>query len=211
MKVLTKLLFGYLISMHAGGAFSNESCWTFKNPADRGACDARNENRDREERRDREAAEARFRAERDRASTLQQSEAQNKQFLEQMQLQQQDQQRQQKQDTENQLKAEKRTKYMSVWMEIQSAPYFHRVMKIMKPGKCQEARNLIPKYSINTDRVNANIAEIFRVLVHDRSLAVTMAAKTHTVPCGGEVRVVHTPTGEVIFRKRNDCGCVSYG
>jgi hypothetical protein len=44
------------------------------------------------------------------------------------------------------------------------------------------------------------------VLFHDRSLAVAMAAKTRTVPCGGEIRVVHTPTGEVIFRKHNDCG-----
>jgi len=43
------------------------------------------------------------------------------------------------------------------------------------------------------------------ILVHDRSLAVAMAAKTGTVPCGGEIRVVHTPTGEVIFRKSNDC------
>ena len=43
------------------------------------------------------------------------------------------------------------------------------------------------------------------ILVHDRSLAVAMAAKTRTVPCGGEIRVVHTPTGEVIFRKSNDC------
>jgi hypothetical protein len=44
-------------------------------------------------------------------------------------------------------------------------------------------------------------------MVHDRSLAVAMAAKTRTVPCGGEIRVVHTPTGEVIFRKLNECGC----
>ena len=44
------------------------------------------------------------------------------------------------------------------------------------------------------------------IMVHDRSLAVAMAAKTRTVPCGGEIRVVHTPTGEVIFRKHNDCG-----
>jgi hypothetical protein len=43
------------------------------------------------------------------------------------------------------------------------------------------------------------------IMVHDRSLAVAMAAKTRTVPCGGEIRVVHTPTGEVIFRKHNDC------
>lgn len=44
-------------------------------------------------------------------------------------------------------------------------------------------------------------------LHHDRSLAVALAAKTRTVPCGGEVRVVHMPTGEVIFRKLNECGC----
>ena len=43
------------------------------------------------------------------------------------------------------------------------------------------------------------------LLVHDRSLAVAMAAKTRTVPCGGEIRVVYTPTGEVIFRKTNEC------
>ncbi len=44
-------------------------------------------------------------------------------------------------------------------------------------------------------------------LVHERSLAVAMAAKTRTVPSGGEVRVVYTPTGEVIFRKGGDGAC----
>lgn len=53
--------------------------------------------------------------------------------------------------------------------------------------------------------------ESTEMLVHDRSLAVAMAAKTRTVPCGGEIRVVHTPTGEVIFRKHNDCGCARHG
>jgi N-methylhydantoinase B/oxoprolinase/acetone carboxylase alpha subunit len=48
------------------------------------------------------------------------------------------------------------------------------------------------------------------IMVHERSLAVAMAAKTRTVPCGGEIRVVHTPTGEVIFRKQNDCGCARH-
>lgn len=48
------------------------------------------------------------------------------------------------------------------------------------------------------------------IMVHDRSLAVAMAAKIRTVPCGGEIRVVHTPTGEVIFRKHNDCGCLQH-
>ena len=38
------------------------------------------------------------------------------------------------------------------------------------------------------------------LLVHDRSLAVSMAAKTRTEQCGGEV----------IFRKCNDCGCARH-
>ncbi len=46
--------------------------------------------------------------------------------------------------------------------------------------------------------------------VHDRSLAVVMATKTHTVPCGGEIRVVHAPTGEVIYRKQDECSCGQY-
>jgi hypothetical protein len=35
----------------------------------------------------------------------------------------------------------------------------------------------------------------------DRSLAITMAAKSFTQPSGQEIRVVHVPTGEVVFRK----------
>jgi hypothetical protein len=35
----------------------------------------------------------------------------------------------------------------------------------------------------------------------DRSLAVAMAAKSFTQPSGKEIRVVHVPTGEVVFRK----------
>lgn len=35
----------------------------------------------------------------------------------------------------------------------------------------------------------------------DRSLAVAMAAKSTTKPLGQEIRVVHVPTGEVVFRK----------
>jgi hypothetical protein len=34
----------------------------------------------------------------------------------------------------------------------------------------------------------------------DRALAVAMAAKSFTRP-SGEIRVVHVPTGEVVFRK----------
>jgi hypothetical protein len=35
----------------------------------------------------------------------------------------------------------------------------------------------------------------------DRALAVAMAAKSVTQPSGQEIRVVHVPTGEVVFRK----------
>lgn len=39
------------------------------------------------------------------------------------------------------------------------------------------------------------------LLVRDSAVAVVMAAKSETVPLGQEIRVVHIPTGEVIFRK----------
>ncbi|WP_427913776.1 hypothetical protein ACPWT1_02100 [Ramlibacter sp. MMS24-I3-19] len=39
--------------------------------------------------------------------------------------------------------------------------------------------------------------------VRDRALAVTVAAKSTTLPTGQEIRVVHVPTGEVVFRKRS--------
>jgi hypothetical protein len=35
----------------------------------------------------------------------------------------------------------------------------------------------------------------------DRALAVAIAAKSVTKPSGEEIRVVHVPTGEVVFRK----------
>ena len=38
-------------------------------------------------------------------------------------------------------------------------------------------------------------------LFADRELAVAMAAKSVTSPSGQEIRVVHVPTGEVVFRK----------
>jgi hypothetical protein len=37
--------------------------------------------------------------------------------------------------------------------------------------------------------------------VRDRALAVSLAAKSTTLPKGQEIRVVHVPTGEVVFRK----------
>lgn len=38
-------------------------------------------------------------------------------------------------------------------------------------------------------------------LVKDRALAVALAAKSFAGPSGQEIRVVHVPTGEVVFRK----------
>ena len=32
-------------------------------------------------------------------------------------------------------------------------------------------------------------------------LAVVVAAKSQTIPPGQEIRVVHVPTGEIVFRK----------
>jgi hypothetical protein len=40
-----------------------------------------------------------------------------------------------------------------------------------------------------------------RCLFSDRSLAVAVAAKSVISVSGEEVRVVHVPTGEVVFRK----------
>lgn len=39
------------------------------------------------------------------------------------------------------------------------------------------------------------------ILLKDRALAVVIAAKSITQPYGQEIRVVHVPTGEVIYRK----------
>lgn len=36
--------------------------------------------------------------------------------------------------------------------------------------------------------------------VRDRALAISLAAKSSAAP-GSEIRVVHVPTGEVVFRK----------
>lgn len=38
-------------------------------------------------------------------------------------------------------------------------------------------------------------------LVFDVGMAVVMASKTMTIPFGQEIRVVHVPTGEIVFRK----------
>jgi hypothetical protein len=37
--------------------------------------------------------------------------------------------------------------------------------------------------------------------IADRAMAVVLAAKSETRPFGKEIRVVHLPTGEVVYRK----------
>lgn len=44
-------------------------------------------------------------------------------------------------------------------------------------------------------------ASKFPQVYQDRSLAVVMAAKSVSNLAGQEVRVVHVPTGEIVFRK----------
>jgi hypothetical protein len=43
------------------------------------------------------------------------------------------------------------------------------------------------------------------VTLVDRAIATVMAAKSMTKPFGHEIRVVHIPSGEVIFRKTDNC------
>ena len=43
---------------------------------------------------------------------------------------------------------------------------------------------------------------VIQIDVSDRSLAVVMAAKSFTLPMGSEIRVVHVPTGEIVFKKQ---------
>lgn len=40
--------------------------------------------------------------------------------------------------------------------------------------------------------------------IADRAMAVVLAAKSYTLPFGKEIRVVHIPSGEVVFRKTAD-------
>lgn len=41
-----------------------------------------------------------------------------------------------------------------------------------------------------------------QLLVGDRGLAVSLAAKNFRAESGQEIRVVHVPTGEIVFCKR---------
>ena len=37
--------------------------------------------------------------------------------------------------------------------------------------------------------------------IYDRSQAIVLAAKSRSSPPGHEIRVVHVPTGKIVFRK----------
>jgi hypothetical protein len=43
-----------------------------------------------------------------------------------------------------------------------------------------------------------------QMLVGDRGLAVSLAAKNFRTESGQEIRVVHVPTGEIVYRKRDN-------
>ena len=49
------------------------------------------------------------------------------------------------------------------------------------------------------------IAGVKLLTLVDYAAATVIAAKSMTKPCGHEIRVVHIPSGEVIFRKTKDC------
>lgn len=46
------------------------------------------------------------------------------------------------------------------------------------------------------------------VLLADRDLAVSLAAKSKTEPPGGVVKVIHVPSGEVVFSKTSEWGAL---
>ena len=62
-----------------------------------------------------------------------------------------------------------------------------------------------PEYRIESSRPFTSrflpVSGSEQYLVKDRSLAVALAAKSFTKPSGEEIRVVHVPTGEIVFRK----------
>jgi hypothetical protein len=55
----------------------------------------------------------------------------------------------------------------------------------------------------------ANIRMIPGSLMRDCNLAVAIAAKSFTEPPGGVVRVVHVPSGEIVFSKISGWGDLS--
>lgn len=61
------------------------------------------------------------------------------------------------------------------------------------------------EYRIESNRPLAGrllpMGQTQKLVFGDRALAVVLAAKSDTSPSGQEIRVVHVPTGEVVFRK----------
>ncbi len=48
-----------------------------------------------------------------------------------------------------------------------------------------------------------SLREDRQLLVGDRGLAVSLAAKNFRTESGQEIRVVHVPTGEIVYRKKD--------
>lgn len=87
-------------------------------------------------------------------------------------------------------------------------------MRLIRHKKASDFRIESNRTLKSPDWAMSGVAQVNaanQIMVHDRSLAVALAAKSRTVPYGGEIRVVHTPTGEVIFRKPNDSDCARHG
>ncbi len=68
-----------------------------------------------------------------------------------------------------------------------------------------------PQYRIESNRPLAGrfsavppLAPDQPLVVGNRGLAVALAAKSFRAEVGHEIRVVHVPTGEIVFRKQED-------
>lgn len=79
------------------------------------------------------------------------------------------------------------------------------------PQRIESARPMPrSEYRIESNRPLAGrllpVGRTQALVFGDRALAVVLAAKSDTTPSGQEIRVVHVPTGEVVFRKNADAG-----
>jgi hypothetical protein len=74
-----------------------------------------------------------------------------------------------------------------------------------KTGPDSSEEDMTPQFRIESNHPIASrllpVSGSQPYLVSDRALAVAVAAKSTTRPLGAEIRVVHVPTGEVVFRK----------
>ena len=65
-----------------------------------------------------------------------------------------------------------------------------------------------PHYRIESNRPLLGrwlaVASDRPLVVKNRALAVSLAAKSFRTEHGQEIRVVHVPTGEIVFRKESD-------